>query len=91
MHFIDTHTHLYDEAFDEDRSDVIQRTIASGVDRWIFPAIDSASFRSQIAVYEQYREHTFMGMGLHPHLLRKTGRKNSSLLWMNSTIIKTDI
>ncbi|MBP5692455.1 MAG: TatD family hydrolase [Bacteroidales bacterium] len=66
MHFIDTHTHLYDEAFDEDRSDVIQRTIASGVDRWIFPAIDSASFRSQIAVYEQYREHTFMGMGLHP-------------------------
>ena len=66
MRFIDTHTHLYDEAFDQDRSQVMERVLASGVDRWIFPGIDSSSFKAQMAVYEEYREHTFMGMGLHP-------------------------
>ncbi len=66
MKFVDTHTHLYDEAFDQDRPQVMERVLASGVDRWIFPAIDSASFKAQTEVYEQYREHTFMGMGLHP-------------------------
>ena len=66
MRFVDTHTHLYDEAFDGDRSQVMERVLASGVDRWIFPGIDSTSFKAQMEVYEEYREHTFMGMGLHP-------------------------
>ena len=66
MHFIDTHTHLYDEAFDGDRPEVIGRTIASGVDRWIFPGIDYSSFKAQLSVYEDYKDHIFMGMGLHP-------------------------
>ncbi len=66
MRFVDTHTHLYDEAFDGDRSQVMERVLASGVDRWIFPAIDSTCFKAQMSVYEEYREHTFMGMGLHP-------------------------
>ena len=66
MRFVDTHTHLYDEAFDGDRSQVMERVLASGVDRWIFPGIDSTSFKAQMEVYGNYREHTFMGMGLHP-------------------------
>ena len=66
MQFIDTHTHLYDEAFDSDRPQVIARTVESGVDRWIFPAIDSSSFKAQMAVYEEYKDHIYMGMGLHP-------------------------
>lgn len=66
MRFIDTHTHLYDEAFETDRSQVMQRSEEAGVDRWIFPAIDKSSFSSQMALYEQYKGRAFMGAGLHP-------------------------
>ncbi len=66
MRFIDTHTHLYDEAFDSDRQQVMQRSEDQGVDRWVFPAIDSSSFAAQLALYEQYGGRAFMGMGLHP-------------------------
>ncbi len=42
MKMIDTHTHLYVEAFDEDRDKVIQRAMAAGVREFYLPAIDSS-------------------------------------------------
>ena len=41
MIITDTHTHLYSEAFDEDRRAMIMRAIDSGVKRFFIPAIDS--------------------------------------------------
>ena len=41
MILTDTHTHLYSEAFDEDRERAIQRAIDLGVQRFFIPAIDS--------------------------------------------------
>jgi len=66
MQFIDTHTHPYDEAFDADRPEVMQRAIDNGVGRWIFPAIDTTSFKAQLSLYEQFPGRAHMGMGLHP-------------------------
>ncbi len=66
MQFIDTHTHPYDEAFDEDRPQVMQRAVDSGVARWIFPGIDSTSFAAQLDLYERWKSNAYMGMGLHP-------------------------
>ena len=40
---IDTHSHIYDEAFDEDRSEVVERARAEGIERIILPAIDGES------------------------------------------------
>ena len=34
---IDTHTHLYDERFDADRSEAVQRAIEAGVTRLYLP------------------------------------------------------
>ena len=39
MKFIDTHTHLYAEAFDEDQQLVIEEAIAAGVDHFFVPVI----------------------------------------------------
>ena len=44
MQIIDTHTHLYLEQFEDDVDKVIERAINSGIDKFIFPAIDSSSF-----------------------------------------------
>lgn len=66
MLFVDTHTHLYDEAFDGDRDAATERAVAGGVRRWIFPAIDSASFERQHACAAKYPQNAFMAMGLHP-------------------------
>ena len=41
MIITDTHTHLYSEAFDEDRHDIIKKAIDSCVERFFIPAIDS--------------------------------------------------
>ena len=43
MPFIDTHCHLYDEAFDADRDDVLRRALGAGVTTLLLPDIDSES------------------------------------------------
>ena len=43
MTFIDTHCHLYDEAFDADREDALQRALDAGVTTLLLPDIDSSS------------------------------------------------
>ena len=40
MQLTDTHTHLYVEQFDEDRTAVINRALTAGVTRFFIPAID---------------------------------------------------
>ncbi len=66
MILTDTHTHLYSEAFDEDRDLVIQKAIAQGVQRFFIPAIDSTYTESMIALEKAYPEQMFLMMGLHP-------------------------
>ena len=41
--FVDTHCHIYDEAFDADRDQALQRAIDAGVTTLLLPDIDSSS------------------------------------------------
>ena len=41
MIITDTHTHLYSEAFEDDREEMIARAINAGITRFFIPAIDS--------------------------------------------------
>ncbi|WP_372765888.1 TatD family hydrolase [Lutibacter sp.] len=66
MIITDTHTHLYSEQFDDDRSDMIQRSLDAGVSRFFIPAIDSTYFNSMLALEKSYPENIFLMMGLHP-------------------------
>ena len=63
---IDTHCHLYDEAFDGDRDDAIRRAIDAGVDTMLLPAIDSLSHCRQETLANAYPQHLRQMMGLHP-------------------------
>ena len=48
MIITDTHTHLYSEAFDEDRDTVIQNAIDHGIERFFIPSIDSSYTKSML-------------------------------------------
>jgi len=66
MIITDTHTHLYSEAFDEDRKDVIQEAIDQDVKRFFIPAIDSETTESMYELEKAFPENIFLMMGLHP-------------------------
>lgn len=63
---IDTHAHLFDEAFDPDRSEVLERARKSGVSGIILPGIDSESHERLIQCYRDYPQIMYPSMGLHP-------------------------
>jgi TatD DNase family protein len=62
----DTHTHLYSEAFDEDRDEMINRAIENGVSRFFIPAIDSTYTPSMLQLEQDFPNNVFLMMGLHP-------------------------
>jgi TatD DNase family protein len=66
MIITDTHTHLYSEAFDEDRDEMINRALSEGVTRFFIPAIDSTYTESMLQLEKDYPENIFLMMGLHP-------------------------
>ncbi len=66
MIITDTHTHLYSEAFNEDRHEMINRAIEQGVSRFFIPAIDSEYTESMFQLEKDFPEHVFLMTGLHP-------------------------
>lgn len=66
MILTDTHTHLYLEQFDEDRSSVVERAIQKGVEYMILPNIDSKSIDAMLDVCNQFPKNCFPMIGLHP-------------------------
>ena len=66
MMLTDTHTHLYSEAFDEDRDEMIKRAIDLGIERFFIPAIDSSYTSRMLTLESTYPKNIFLMMGLHP-------------------------
>ncbi len=66
MIITDTHTHLYSEAFDDDRAEMINRAIDANVDRFFIPAIDSTYTESMFQLEKAFPDNVFLMMGLHP-------------------------
>ena len=63
---IDTHTHIYVDAFDDDRDEAIKRAMAAGVSQLILPAIDSKTTAIMHEVKRNYPDYVHLMMGLHP-------------------------
>lgn len=64
--FIDTHTHLYLEEFNADRSALIKRAISNGIDKFYLPAIDASSHEDMLKLEAEFPDHCIAMMGLHP-------------------------
>ena len=63
---IDTHSHIYDEAFDDDREAVVERAVAEKVERIILPAIDGESNERLFDLCRAHKGYVVPLMGLHP-------------------------
>ncbi|MBW8361408.1 MAG: TatD family hydrolase [Kaistella sp.] len=63
---IDTHTHLYSEEFDHDRTEMIERAVSKGIAKFYLPAIDSESHEIMLNLERDYPGKIFSMMGLHP-------------------------
>lgn len=66
MIITDTHAHLYSEAFDDDRSLMMQRALDAGVKRFFIPAIDSSYTNAMLQLEQEYPEYVYLMTGLHP-------------------------
>lgn len=67
----DTHTHLYSEEFDDDRTEMMQIAINSGVSRFFVPSIDSNYTQKMYDLEQQFPENVFLMMGLHPTYVKE--------------------
>ena len=66
MHLIDTHTHLFAQQFDEDRSEVVHKALEKGVQQMLLPNIDSSSIQPMLNLCTEFPNNCFPMMGLHP-------------------------
>ena len=63
---IDTHCHLYTNAFDADRAEVVNRAIEAGVHKAILPGIDKENHPALMRTVEQFPHFCLPAIGLHP-------------------------
>jgi len=66
MEFVDTHAHLYDEAFLGEEDAAVTRACEAGVTRIIFPDIDSQTRDAMFAIADRHEGIVFPCLGLHP-------------------------
>lgn len=62
----DTHCHLTVSAFDQDRSEVLARACAAGVQRLLVPGLDIPSSKAAVDFAEQ-NPGVYAAIGVHPH------------------------
>lgn len=63
---IDTHAHIYDEAFDPDRAEVVARARTVGVKHIILPNVDAESLPRMLALEAACPGYCHAAIGLHP-------------------------
>ena len=66
MEFIDTHAHLYDEAFSGEEDQAVARSAEAGVSKIIFPDIDSETRSRMFEIAGRHEGTVFPCLGLHP-------------------------
>lgn len=74
MTFIDTHTHIYDEAFTGEEDDVILRAKEAGVDVMLQPDVDSRERDAMFSLVDRHPGELYAMLGLYPGSVDKGWR-----------------
>lgn len=85
MQLIDTHCHIYLDAFDEDRAVMLERAKQQGVSQFYLPAIDSATHEAMVQLGDAYPDMCIPMMGLHPCSVKEDYQKELAIVeaWMH--------
>ncbi len=81
MQFIDTHSHLYLDEFNEDIPDVIHRARNEYVDKIILPNIDSSFILPLHNLVNRYPDVCIPLMGLHPTHVKENFKKELEIIF----------
>lgn len=84
MNYIDTHTHLYDEAFEGEKAESVTRAIESGVCKMILPDIDSSTRKSMFSLAAEFPGILLPSIGLHPTSINSEWKKEIEQLDENT-------
>ena len=74
MTFIDTHTHIYDEAFAGEEDEVIKRAKQAGVTVMLQPDVDSRERDAMFALVDRHPDESHAMLGLYPGSVDKGWR-----------------
>lgn len=82
---IDTHAHIYLDAFDKDRAEVLDNAVKAGVTKIFMPNIDHTSIDAMLETEEKNKGFCYSMMGLHPCSVTKYFEKELYLVeeWLN--------
>lgn len=83
MEFIDTHTHLFVEQFDEDRDEVIEKALSDGISKMLLPNIDLESIDALHKLAKKYSENCIPMMGLHPCSVKENWENDLKIIKHN--------
>ena len=72
---IDTHSHLFVEEFEADRTEVMQRAREAGITHIVMPNIDMASVKPMLQVCAEYPDLCYPTIGLHPTEVKEDYRQ----------------
>ncbi len=78
--YIDTHSHLYAEEFDIDRSEIIKKALDAGVKKIVLPNCNSETVEAMLALEKQYPNNCFSMMGLHPCYVKENVNEELALV-----------
>lgn len=77
---INTHSHIYDEAFDADREEVFLRALEAGVEMLLLPNCDDKTIAPMMEFYEKHPDNVRVMMGLHPEEVKEDYKKKLRLI-----------
>lgn len=80
MQFINTHSHVYTEAFDLDRDEMISRAISKGITTILLPDIDSTERARLEEVTKKYPSICLPMLGVHPTSIKKNYKQELDVL-----------
>lgn len=78
--YINTHSHIYDEAFDGDRESVFRRAYESGVEMILLPNTDENTIKPMMEFYENHPDNCRVMMGLHPEGVKEDYKRHLSVI-----------
>lgn len=79
MEFFDTHTHLQDKAFNQDRDRVIKRAADAGV-KYLINVGDSLASSARAVVLAKTNKNLYASVGIHPHNAKYLHKETSESL-----------
>jgi TatD DNase family protein len=71
MNLIDTHAHIYVDAFDEDIDEVILRAKNNGISKILLPNIDEPTVDRLVQLWQKDTAFFYPMMGIHPCSIKK--------------------